>query len=349
MTTRALFAWLPASLRARLKEAIRLLRYRVIRATLAYSPADLDAALRRLGIGEGDSILMQASFSSMNGFSGDAPHVIDRILSIIGPRGHLFMVSMPYRSSAQAYLESKSVFDVRRTPSMMGVMSESFRRRAGVIRSANPLHPLLAWGPRAEWVISGHEDLAHSCGPGSPYEKMLSLGAKALFFDVGLEVLTFTHCLEHRFQDTAPVPVYTSEPMATEIIDRSGQRKTITVFPFAAEAMRRRNFGVLYDRMIAQGDVARERVGNTELQLATLQSVVDTGKTMIDEGTHIYAAAGQPVRVAPKRRTLRRRFFTLLTSLHAMRRVSRDGWRLTRRVLAPLSAAIGAVRILPFR
>lgn len=324
----------------RLKATARQLRYRAVRAMFSYSSAELETALRRLGLAEGDAVVMQSAFHPLNGFTGDAPQVIDGILDILGPCGHLFMVSMPYAGSARNYLSTAKPFDVRRTPSMMGVLSESFRRRSGVVRSANPLHPVLAMGPRAEWLVQGHEDLAHSCGPDSPFERMLDLKTKALFFDIGLEVLTFTHYLEHIFQASAPVPVYTEEPMATEIIDRAGQRRTIEVFPFSPEAMRCRNFGVLYDRLIDRGDVKRERVGNTVMQLLPLQSVVDQGTALVVEGTHIYGRPGQPVRVKPKRRTLLQKVVTLPVNQSAMGRVAREGWRLTRRLLAPLGAAI---------
>jgi aminoglycoside 3-N-acetyltransferase len=326
---------------------VRFLRYRAVRATLSYSPGELEAALRRLGIAEGDSIVMQSAFRPTNGFTGDPRQVIDCILDILGPQGNLFMVSIPYTGSARAYLESGNPFDVRRTPSMMGMLSESFRRRTGVIRSANPLHPVLAWGPRAEWVVAGHEDLAHSCGPGSPYEKMLALNTRALLFDVGLEVLTFTHYLEHIFRDSAPVPVYTPEPMTAEIITPDGQRRSIAVYPFSTEAMRRRNFGILYDRMIDRGDVQRERVGNTELQLLALQSVIDSGALLVAEGVHIYGAKGQPVRVKPSPRKLWHKVVTLPVNQPAMRRLARDGWSLTRRMLASFASAIRIRRTAP--
>lgn len=331
----------------RLKDAARFVRYRAIRATLSYTPGELEASLRRLGIAEGDAIVMQSAFRPINGFTGDPRQVIDCILDILGPQGHLFMVSMPYAGSARSYLASGNPFDVRRTPSMMGMLSESFRRRPGVIRSANPLHPVLAWGPRAEWIVAGHEDLTHSCGPGSPYEKMLALNTRALLFDVGLEVLTFTHYLEHIFRDSAPVPVYTPDPMTAEIITLDGQRRAIPVYPFSTEAMRRRNFGILYDRLIDQGDVQRERVGNTELQLLALQSVIDSGALLIAEGTHIYGAKGQPVRVKPSRRKLWHKVVTLPVNQPSMRRVARDGWSLVRRMLASVAAAIRIRRTVP--
>ncbi|MEO8200757.1 MAG: AAC(3) family N-acetyltransferase [Gemmatimonadota bacterium] len=345
MIARALLSLLPTSHQERLVTAARLIRYRAIRATLDYSPTELEAALRRFGICEGDAVLIQSAFRPLNGFTGDAKHIIDCILGIIGDEGHLFMVSMPYGGSARDYLASGRPFDVRRTPSMMGVLSESFRRRAGVVRSANPLHPVLAWGPRAEWIVAGHENLPHSCGPDSPYARMLSLNTKALLFDVGLEVLTFTHYLEHAFQDSAPVPVYTREPVRTEIIDRGGNRQTVAVYPFTSEAMQRRNFGILYDRLIAGGHVQRERLGNTVMQLVALESVVTVGTSLVHEGNHIYGALGQPVRVAPRKRTVWQRIATSANYEKVMRRLARLGWRIARSVLTPITSPVRARRL----
>ncbi len=345
MIARALLSLLPTSQRDRLVAAARLVRYRAIRATLDYSCTELEAALRRFGISEGDAILIQSAFRPLNGFTGDAKDIIDCILGIIGPEGHLFMVSMPYGGSARDYLASGRPFDIRRTPSMMGVLSESFRRRAGVIRSGNPLHPLLAWGPRSEWIVAGHENVPHSCGPDTPYARMLSLNTKALLFDVGLEVLTFTHYLEHIFQDSAPVTVYTPEPFSADIIDRGGVRRKVAVYPFTSEAMQRRNFGVLYDRLIAGGDVQRERLGNTVMQLVTLQSVVRVGTSLVDEGIHIYGALGQPVRVAPKPRTLWQRILTSTNYEKAMRRLARVGWRIARGALSPITSSVRDPRL----
>ena len=167
----------------------RKLRQRAVQMIFSYDAHRLEQKLRALGIGAGDAILMQSAFSTLNGFEGEASEIVDCVLRIIGPDGHLFMVSMPYGGAAVDYLRGGTTFDVRRTPSQMGFLSELFRRRKGVLRSGNPMHPVLAYGPRAEWFVEAHEDLPHSCGEGSPFEKMLELDTKALLFDVDLDVL----------------------------------------------------------------------------------------------------------------------------------------------------------------
>lgn len=299
MNLSRLLTWLPPGARESVRDRARSARARAIAVWRSYSVRELESALRALGVSEGDSIVVHAAFRPLNGFRGEPVHIIDCLLDIIGPNGHLLMLSMPYGGTAREYLESHPVFDVRRTPSRMGVLSECFRRRRGVLRSLNPLHPVLAWGPRADWIVAGHEALAHSCGRGSPFERMLALDAKALFFDVGLETLTFAHYLEEMFSDTAPVPVYADDPVEVSIIDARGQRTRASVFPFAPEALQLRNFSVLYDALIADRLVTRLRVGNTRLRLMRLADVVDQATRLHDRGIHVYAPPGAAARVPP--------------------------------------------------
>jgi aminoglycoside 3-N-acetyltransferase len=301
LNPRAWLSLLPESQQQSFKATARKLRARAASVVYSYDKKELAAKLRSMGIASGDAILMQSSFSNLNGFSGEAVDVIDCVLDVIGPEGHLFMVSMPYSGAARDYLLEGKPFNVRRTPSQMGLLSELFRRRKGVIRSANPMHPVLAMGPRAEWLVAGHEDLQYSCGEDSPFERMLELDTRALLFDVDLDVLTFAHYLEHVLRDSAPAPVYSSAPIEADIIDRSGEQRRVAVYPFAPEAMKLRNFGVLYEELLGRNLVTRGRVGNTNLQLTSLRDVLMCGVALVDRGSHIFAKPGEPTHIKPER------------------------------------------------
>jgi aminoglycoside 3-N-acetyltransferase len=301
LTARGIISLLPETQQQSLKFTARKLRAHAFHAAFSYGVPELEAKLRKLGIREGDAILMQSAFSDLNGFAGEALDVLDCVMRILGPDGHLFMVSMPYTGSARSYLQEGKPFDVRRTPSQMGLLSELFRRRKGVVRSANPMHPVLAWGPKAAWLIDGHETLSYSCGEDSPFERMLSLETKALLFDVDLDVLTFTHYLEHAFQDSAPTPVYASTSIEALIVDGTGKQRNVALFPFAPEAMKLRNFGVLYDELIRRGLVQENRVGNTDLRSVHLRDVFECGQDMVSRGQHIFAHQGEPTHIKPIR------------------------------------------------
>jgi aminoglycoside 3-N-acetyltransferase len=280
--------YLPREHKRALKGAYNRIKSRAIQLLASYTPAQLEAKFRDLGIARNDAVLMHASFGQFTGFPGKPREVIDCLLNVLGPGGHLFMMSMGYSSSSHDYLKSGQPFDVRRTVSRMGIISEIFRRREGVLRSANPLHPVLAWGPKADWVIAGHDQLAYSCGAGSPFEKMLDLDTKVLFFDVPFTVFTFVHYLEDRFKDSAPVPVYHPEPLQSLLVDEDGRERRVKVYVFHRDAIERRNFPVLGKALIRGGLLKRDRIGNTGLMIVKMTDALKQGERLVDKGTHFY-------------------------------------------------------------
>lgn len=279
---------LTAGQKRALKQAYHRIKSRAVRLVASYTPARLEEKFRALGIAPDDAVLMHSAFSPFNGFQGEPRQVVDSLLSVLGPGGHLFMMSMAYTGSSREYLQVGKPFDVSRTVSRMGIISETFRRRDGTLRSANPLHPVLARGPRAEWVIAGHDRVSYSCGPGSPFEKMLELDTKVLFFDVPFAVFTFTHFLEDRFKDSAPVPVYHPEPLQARMIDARGREHRLELRVFGREAIERRNFPVLREALIRDGLLVRDRIGNTGLMLVRMADALRVAERLVEQGMHFY-------------------------------------------------------------
>ena len=251
-------------------------------------------ALRAVGIQPGDSVMLHSAFELHHGFRGTSQDAIDAFLGTLGPQGNLLMVSLPYRSSSLDYVSKLKVFDVRRTPSAMGLVSEFFRRRQGVVRSAHPTHPVLAYGPRAEWFVEGHEQCLYPCGPGTPFDKLLQSGGKVAFFNVPFVYFTFFHYLEHLVSANLDFPLYAEPPFDVQVIDRNGGRLVVRTHVFSSEAIRRRRFEVLEDMLRAKGLIRRVRVGASVLLLVDLGEVVIAVKEMTAQGVYFYdtAAAG---------------------------------------------------------
>ena len=271
-----------------LKSSYYKLKARVIHLVASYTPAQLEAKFRALGVARGDAVLMHSSFSQFNGFQGDPGQVIDCLLNVLGPQGHLFMMSMAYTSSSYDYLMVGKPFNVTTTVSRMGIITEVFRRRKHVHRSSNPLHPVLAFGPQAPSIVAGHDQLLYSCGPGSPFEKMLELDAKVLLFNVGFEYATFIHYLEDRFKESAPVPVYHPNPLEAVIIDEEGQKKSVKAYVFDREAIRRRHFSLLKGALIQGGFLRQGKIGNTKLMIIRTNGMLNCAKRLVDQGRHFF-------------------------------------------------------------
>jgi aminoglycoside N3'-acetyltransferase/acyl carrier protein len=253
----------------------------------SYTPTQLENMLKTMGIIAGDTVLMHSAFRVFNGFAGTPDQVIACVLNTIGASGNLVMVSMPYTGSTAAYLQAGASFDVRHTVSAMGVITEIFRQKPGVVRSVNPAHPILAWGPAASWIIADHENTMYSCGKGSPFEKLVHLQAKALLFDVSLRSMTFFHYLKDLFQSTLPVKLYEDLPVESTVTDRNGNKHIVKTYVFSRE-LRRYHSQNLQEALIKEEAMRTETIGNTKLIVLQLRQVMECAQQMVRAGKPLW-------------------------------------------------------------
>ncbi len=274
--------------RAKLRELYHSLKKKAVDRFLSYGTAELHSALTALGVREGDTVLLHSSFHSTSGFRGKPGDVIDVFLDVLGGSGNLLMVSLPYLSSSFEYLRTLKEFDVRKTFSRMGIISEGFRRRQGVLRSLHPTHPVLAYGPKASWIVAGHEDCLYPCGSGTPFEKLARLNAKVCFFDAEFSTFTFFHYLEDQVRDRLSFPLYTTAPFEVPVIDAYGKRRIVKTYVFSPDAIRRRRFAILEAEYRRQGIIQESRVGNSTLRLVLIDEAVTCSEEMMQRGQFFY-------------------------------------------------------------
>lgn len=87
-------------------------------------------------------------------------------------------------------------FYVDETPSHIGILTEMFRNRPGVIRSLHPTHSVGALGADAEEFVAGNERFDTPAARGSSWGKLLDREAKILLVGVDLKRNTYIHGIE---------------------------------------------------------------------------------------------------------------------------------------------------------
>lgn len=283
---RAITAVLGDRQKRALKTKLSQAKQRAVRRWLSYDARQLHGALRKLGLKESDTILVHANFDPHSGFTGTPLDLADALAGFVGNTGTLLMVSIPFRGSAYDYLALNKTFDVRKTLSMMGLVTEMFRRRAGTLRSLHPTHPVLASGKDAAWLTADHDRCLHPCGPGSPFEKFAQLGGKILFFDVGFGAITFFHHVEHLLQDQLPFPVYDGRLFEVTVVDAAGEKRTVKTYAYSKTVPR--NAEKLEREMTRRGAVRRGRVGNSRMLLVSAADVLACQSGMVKAGNFPY-------------------------------------------------------------
>lgn len=162
---------------------------------MIYSRRELIDAIGQAGIAEGDTVSLQVSVGRLGlpvgvdaTMAAVSEFVADTFLEAIGPEGTLIVPTYTYS------IGRGDLYEVESTPSAIGDFTELFRKRAGVIRSRDPMLSSAGIGPKAGKVL---RDLSQSCyGEGSTFLRLREVDAKICTVGVALYYATFRHHIE---------------------------------------------------------------------------------------------------------------------------------------------------------
>jgi aminoglycoside 3-N-acetyltransferase len=172
--------------------------------------------------------MVHSSMSDMQPmYQGSARDLVDLLLRLVGPDRTLAMPAFFFGSAElynRDYYRTHRRFDVRRTPSQMGLVTEVFRRWPGVVRSLHPTHSVCALGPLANDLVATHHLSEWACGELSPFGVMGR--HRTTILGLGTEYyrsLTQVHAMEEVLADRFPVPREAEPRVRTELADGTGR------------------------------------------------------------------------------------------------------------------------------
>lgn len=149
---------------------------------------DLVFLFGELGITRGDTVLMHSSLTSIGKVDGGPEAVIDALLELIGEEGTLAMPAFTDQMT--------NAFDSKQTKSDVGIITEVFRKRKGVLRSCHPTHSVCALGRNAEYITRGHQFSETPCGRETPFYRVMELNGKIMLLGVDMNRNTMLHAIE---------------------------------------------------------------------------------------------------------------------------------------------------------
>nr|WP_281375126.1 AAC(3) family N-acetyltransferase [Aquabacterium terrae] len=179
--------------------------------------------------------MVHSSVNHMKPMFTDTPlDLVRMLIDYCGPERTLAMPAFyfgePEDGGAYATFQRNPRFDLRRTPSQMGLATELFRRMPGVRHSRHPVYRISALGPLAEELTRGHENASSPAGRGSPFETMARRDTCIIGIGKPIQVLTQAHHVEELMGDEFPVPSRAGVPLPMTLVDRDGE------FPFELRA-----------------------------------------------------------------------------------------------------------------
>ncbi len=164
-------------------------------------------------------------------YKGTAKDLLQALIEFCGPHRTLVMPAfvMGGRSYDSAAYFRNRPFDVRTTPSDMGLVAELFRRTPGVLRSLNPGCSVCALGPLAKQLTTGHHLSRSGLSPDSPFGLMDR--SETAIVGLGVEYfrcLTHAHVAGHAMGDDFPIKFDTPTTQVT-LVDYDGSRYDYTL------------------------------------------------------------------------------------------------------------------------
>jgi len=254
----------------------------------SFTPSNVHHALVGLGIAPGNTLLVHSSFDAFEGFQGKPSDVIAVLQNVVGASGVVMMPTMVFSGTAVDYARANPVFDVARTPSRMGLLTELFRRSPGVVRSVHPTHPVAIWGADASTVADGHHLASTPCGVGTPFEALLKRRGKIVLLGTDIGVLTFFHMLEEVLEPDLPLPPFTTEVFHLQSRTRDGQIVETNCRLFEPAVSKRRNLHKISPFLKKAAAWREARVGGVRIIVLAAADVEQAVRGMHKQGVYCY-------------------------------------------------------------
>lgn len=173
--------------------------------------------LINMGLTGEETILIHSSMKAIGETLGGADTVLDAFMEFFKD-GLLLLPTHTWKNIN----EDNPVYNPDVEPSCVGLLTNMFMRREGVVRSLHPTHSMAGWGRDAKEYLKGEENNNTPCTPHGCYDRLRECGGKILLIGVGHERNTFIHSVE----EVLNVPNRLSDkPMHLKIEMPDGSKK----------------------------------------------------------------------------------------------------------------------------
>jgi aminoglycoside 3-N-acetyltransferase len=246
-----------------LRKALALTRYLVrtgkARLRPILSARTLTHAFRAIGVKRGSILCVHSSLSQFGYIPGGPATLVQALLDALGPDGTL---CIPTHSLC---LLGAEPYDPLRSPSVLGAVSEYFRRHPGVIRSAHPTHSVAAVGPAARALTHLSESVSAPMARNGFWGKLYDAGGDMLLL-CPVRSATILHVGE----------AWTGVPQPALIVHRrdAAGRRRVAVQPQApwhADHFQ----STMADPLLHQGDMRSAPLGDGTIFFAPARAMAD--------------------------------------------------------------------------
>jgi aminoglycoside 3-N-acetyltransferase len=242
---------------------------------------DITEAVRDLGVARGDVLFVHAGMQGAVTAEGTTrEQKMDTVLAglqRVVEGGVLMLPTFTY-----SFCRGED-FDIASSPSTVGMLTEYFRGRPGVRRTAEPIFSVATTGTvPAAWEQRLFTPADVDCfGEESVFAYLYETDAKLLFFGVGFEFCTFLYLVEQRLR----VPYRYAKDFAGDVV-ADGQRTAVTASYYVRELDSgvENAFGPLAGELLARGLAHEARIPRgPRLLCCSARAVHDTAVELVSQ------------------------------------------------------------------
>ena len=225
-----------------IRDVMRSWKYKTQQRRLALLPPFSEDDFYRilteeLGIQKGRVVFFHSAAENLRP-SFPQHHILTILREVVGEEGTILTSTYPRQLSSE-FLKNDLVFDVRKTPSYTGVLSEFFRRTKGTIRSLHPTKSVCAMGPYAYELTDTHQNSPYPYDICSPYYKIMEHDGIIVNLGVSPLRVSLVHCVEDMLKDEFPVKVYLDNLFEAKCINYDGNIEIVKTYAHDPSKMRR--------------------------------------------------------------------------------------------------------------
>lgn len=156
-----------------------------------YKKEDIIKGIIDIGLKPTDTVLIHSSMKAIGEVEGGADTVLDAFMEYLKD-GLLILPTHSWDKINDNY----NVFNPLAEPSCVGILTNLFMKRPGVMRSWHPTHSVAALGKDAAEYIDGEENYDTPCPRGGCWGRLYDINAKVLFLGCSLKRNTYLHSVE---------------------------------------------------------------------------------------------------------------------------------------------------------
>lgn len=157
-----------------------------------YTKINLTEDFKNLGIKKDDNVLIHSSMKSIGEVEGGVNTVLDVFCEYLAEYGNIALPSHSWKNINDEH----NIFDPEKEPSCVGILTEMFRKREGVVRSLHPTHSIAIMGKDAQYFVKDEHLIDTPCGRKGCWGKLLDMDFKIIFLGCGTKCNTYIHGVE---------------------------------------------------------------------------------------------------------------------------------------------------------